>query len=303
MTSPALLPVESIPLLTAWVSRLGEDLKIRTLIIKGPLMTSQGLRGEHVSNDVDAWVDPARFADLVAALERHGWYRVFSGARHTILPQHSATLRHAKWACELDVHERIPGFFAEPGSVFDSFWERRTSAAIAGVGVSTPDRVGNAAVLAVNQVRDLHSDAGPGALEPLAAVVRGFDVEETAAWARLVAASGANQTLAPLMTLAGVSSVPGVEASPQQVEDWRVLRATQHAPASEWMVALRRARPGQWPALVWRAFWLNEVEVRQVEPGFPPGPWGLFKARLHRLSRGLKGLPAATRVILLRRER
>jgi hypothetical protein len=174
MTLPALLPLESVPLLTAWVSRLGTDLGIRTLIIKGPLMTTQGLRGEHVSNDVDAWIDPARFDEFVTALEKFGWTQVISEARHTILPLHSATMRHTKWACELDVHDRIPGFFAGLDVTFDLFWERRTSVSIAGSQAPTPDRVGNAAVLAINQVRGLRPSEGTLHLAPLAKVVTGF---------------------------------------------------------------------------------------------------------------------------------
>jgi hypothetical protein len=302
MPDPALLPEESVPLLTAWVSRLGGELGIPTLVIKGPLMTIQGLRSERSSGDADVWVDPVRFDDLVAALEGFGWYRVYTEARHTILPQHSATMRHDKWACELDVHDRIPGFFADPAETFELFWGRRTRGVLAHADVLTPDRVANAAILAVNLMRAHRPGSPMTELEPLAAVVRAFDVDEREDFASVVAASGGNHTVGPFLRLTDIPAEPGYAGSAQDQEDWRVLVTTQHAPSTEWMVALRRARPWQWPGLAWRAFWLNEKEIRLVEPQAPPGRWGLFEARCHRAWRGLQGLPAAARVVLLRRD-
>ena len=301
MPDAALLPEESVPLLTAWVSRLGADLGVRTLVIKGPLMTSQGLRAERASGDADVWVDPSRFSEFVTTLEGFGWGRVHTDARHTILPQHSATLRHQHWACELDVHDRIPGFFADPAEAFELFWSRRTAGDVAHAEVLTSDRVGNAAILAVNLMRAHQPGSATTDLEPLADVVRAFDAEQQSAFAGVVAASGANDTVGPFLRLTGISAVPGPSASPQEREGWRVLVTTQHAPSTEWMVALRRARPRTWPSLIWHAFWLNEAEIRLVEPEAPPGRWGLFLARCHRAWRGLKGLPAAIRVVLLRR--
>jgi hypothetical protein len=299
---PGLTPHESVPLLTAWVSRLGGDLGVRTLVIKGPLMSNQGLRPERASSDVDVWVDPSRFGELVVTLEGFGWRSVYSDERHTILPQHSATLRHERWACELDVHDRIPGFFADPGEAFELFWTRRTSGELAHAEVLTSDPVGNAAILAVNLLRAHQPGSETTDLELLADVVRAFDAEQQSAFAGVVAASGANDTVAPFLRLTGIPAAAGPSASPQELEAWRVLVTTQHAPSTEWMVALRRARPRAWPSLIWRAFWLNEAEIRLVEPQAPPGQWGLFRARCHRAWRGLKGLPAAARVVLLRRD-
>ena len=302
MQDAALLPEEAVPLLTAWVSRLGTDLGIRALVIKGPLMTTQGLRTERPSGDADVWVDPSRFSEFVMTLEGFGWRRVYTEARHTILPRHSVAMRHARWACELDVHDRIPGFFADPAEAFELFWSRRTSGVVAHADVLTSDRVGNAAILAVNLLRAHQPGSATTELEPLADVVRAFDAEQQSTFAGVVAASGANDTVGPFLRLTGISAVPGPTVSRQEREDWRVLVTTQHAPSTEWMVALRRSRPWAWPSLIWRSFWLNEAEIRLVEPQAPPGPWGLFLGRCHRAWRGLKGLPAAARVVLLRRD-
>ena len=115
MPEAALLPEESVPLLTAWVSRLGADLGVRTLVIKGPLMAAQGLRTERASNDVDVWVDPARFSEFTATLERFGWRRVFTDARHTILPQHSIDAASPALGVRAGRARPDPGLLHRPG--------------------------------------------------------------------------------------------------------------------------------------------------------------------------------------------
>jgi hypothetical protein len=158
-------------------------------------------------------------------------------------------------------------------------------------------------VLAINQVRGLRPSDGTLHLEPLAKVVAGFSAGERDAFAELVAGSGANETMRGFLDLCGVSPVPGVVATNRELDDWRVLVTTQYAPSSEWMVALRRTPAWCWPALAWRAFWMTEEEVRLVEPDAPPGRWGLMRARVHRSWRGIRGLGAAFRVVVLRRDR
>ena len=299
---PGLTPHESVPLLTAWVSRLGADLGIRTLVIKGPLMAIQGLRTERASNDVDVWVDPAQFAEFASALQSHGWVRRFVGDRHWIVPEHSFTMRRESWACELDVHHAFPGFFAPPQFVFEEFWDVRAPAVAAGADVIACNRVGNAAILALHGLRDLRPGPSTDDLHYLASAVKSFSPDERHALAALVAACGANQTSAQFLSLAGLSALPGLDATDEQLEDWRVLTSGHGAPSVAWLDALKKAPPWQWPTWVWRAFWLNEVELREAEPWAPRGALGLWRARLHRLRRGFQALPASIRIVLLRRD-
>ncbi len=97
------------------------------------------------------------------------------------------TLRHQHWACELDVHDRIPGFFTDPGEAFEVFWSRRTAGDVAHAEVLTSDRVGNAAILAVNLLRAHQPGSSTTDLDPLADVVRAFDAEQQSAFAGVVA--------------------------------------------------------------------------------------------------------------------
>jgi hypothetical protein len=299
----ALSVVESVPLLTAWVARLASDLGIRALAIKGPVAAQQGLREPRTSIDVDLWVDPSRHLEYCGVLEQHGWSRRFVGDRHWVLREHSFTMRHAHWACELDVHEYFPGFFAAPQSAFDHLWARRTTADVAGAPVLAVDRVGQAAVLAVHCLRDLRPGMPVHELEYLETLVRDdFDDHERADLARAVAACGANETLRPFLDAVHLAPMPGPRATAAQLEDWRVVTAGHFAPSVAWVDALRKARVREWPAVVWRAFWLNETEIRQVEPGVGSGWWGLLWGRIRRLGRGLRMLPRAVRIVVLRRD-
>ena len=72
---------------------------------------------------------------------------------------HSTTLRHPQWGCELDVHDRFPGFLAEPAEVFEALWERRTTARIAHRDVPCPDVVAHGAVAALHWLRDGWAEA------------------------------------------------------------------------------------------------------------------------------------------------
>ena len=296
-----LRPHESVVLLTGWVVRLAETIGIRALVIKGPAMAQQGLRPERESADVDLWVDPARLDDLVAALEAYGWHLRYESVRHWIVPEHSRTLRQDRWACELDVHDRFPGFFADRHDVFEALWARRTTAEVGGVEVPVSDRVGNAAILALHALRDLRPGRVADDLAFLAEVVaRDFTPAEQTALRDLVARCGANDTLAPFLETTGLEPVPGVEVSPADLEDWRILTVGHHAPSLAWVHLLRRTPWWAWPAVAWRAFWLNPIELAVSEPRVRDG-MSLTRARVRRLQRGLLLLPRAVRIVVLHR--
>ena len=127
---------KSTSLLHGVVQRVSSDVGARVLFIKGPVLTSQGLRELHPSVDVDVLVDPTRVDDLLEALATLGGAVQPPGA--FILPLHSTTLRNPRWGCELDVHNRFPGFLADPSDVFEALWERRTTVRIAHQDIPCP---------------------------------------------------------------------------------------------------------------------------------------------------------------------
>src|SRR3954451_764135 len=154
MTELAL--TEAVPLAHAGGGRGARGHDVRVLVIKGPTAMAQGLRAERVSLDVDALVDPARRGVLAAALAELGWLDENPYTSPTVLPMHSLTHRHRRWPCELDLHDRFPGFFAEPQDVFEHLWSRRSAVEVAGREIPCPDRAGQALVLALHALRDPH---------------------------------------------------------------------------------------------------------------------------------------------------
>src|SRR5262245_15615840 len=144
---------EAVPLAHVVVDRVAREHDVRVLFIKGPTAVAQGLRPERVSLDVDALVDPARRSVLAAALTDLGWVDENPYTSPTVLPMHSLTHRHTSWPCELDLHDRFPGFFAEPQDVFEQLWVRRDSVEVAGQRIPCTDRTAQALVLALHALR------------------------------------------------------------------------------------------------------------------------------------------------------
>lgn len=299
MSSYGLEPSESVPLLTAWVSRLAVDTGIRALIIKGPLMAVQGLRPTRESGDVDLWVDPAQVDRYFALLESHGWAGVVND-RPSILPPHARTLRHESWACELDLHDRFPGFFADRFEVFERLWELRTVASLAAVPVTTLARSGNAVVLALHLLRDLRAGRPANEFRFLVDSVSGFTPAERRTMTELVAACGANETMAPFLEAGDLVPLPSRAASIRDLDDWHLLTQTHGAPTVYWLHRLSRTPWRRRPALLWRAFWLSDVQIRD-EAGAEVTAWAMLRARLRRLRRGLRTLPRAVRLVLSNR--
>ena len=70
---------EAVPLLHALIARAADDLGVRVLAIKGPVVALQGLREQRTSADVDVLVHPRDLEPLVDGLVALGWRRVGEG--------------------------------------------------------------------------------------------------------------------------------------------------------------------------------------------------------------------------------
>ena len=296
MTTLAL--VEAVPLAHALVDRVARDHDVRVLFIKGPGAVAQGLRADRTSVDVDALVDPARRHVLAAALPALGWVDEHPYTSPTVLPMHSLTFRHVQWPCELDLHDRFPGFFADPQQAFETLWERRTTVRVAAQEIPAPDRAGHALILALHSLRDPHEtwrqtelhdlerrladDLGPEGLRDLAV---------------LADALGAADTAAPFLRAVGAPPIGVGSLSAADLRAWRLRTEPSDATAVSWVAELRRLPPRAWPRYLWYAAWLSEHELRLAEPNLPPGRRAAWNARLRRLRRGLTALPAAARSV------
>ena len=301
MAAPLLLTLEeSVALGHALVDRVARECGVRALFIKGLGLTQQGLRDEHLSIDVDVLVHPGDRTVLLDALAAHGWTVPVPMTGAVVLPLHSATLHHGSWMSEIDLHDRFPGFLAEPGDVFEELWRRRSTLTVAGRAIPVPEETSHALVAALHWLRD-GPDRYAERLDFLYARLRSsLSERQRHEMVELAGRTGAVRTLAPLWEALGVSDLPDEELDET---DWRIRVASQRMKSIGWVVELTSLPWRRRPARLWHALVLTEAEIRKEQPDAAPGWWGLQRARLHRLSYGVRALPQACRIVWRERRR
>jgi len=294
MTELAL--TEAVPLAHAVVDQVARDHDVRLLFIKGPTATAQGLRAERVSLDVDALVDPARRGVLAAALTELGWVDENPYTSPTVLPMHSLTHRHPKWPCELDLHDRFPGFFVGPQDVFERLWSRRSTVEVANREIPCPDRSGQALVLALHALRDPHDPTKAAELTDLIGrVSTSYDRDALRDLADLAHDLGAADTAATFLEAVGAPAVGRGSTGRADLHAWQLRTEPSDATAVSWVAELRHRPKRQWPRYLWYAAWLSDQELRVADPNLPDTRSALLGARLRRLRRGLGAVPQALR--------
>ena len=289
---------EAVPLAHALVARAAHDHDVRVLFIKGPVAAEQALRPARPSVDVDVLVDPMRRGLLAAVLDDLGWIDENPYLSPTVLPQHSLTHRHESWPCELDLHDRFPGFFADPQVVFEALWPRRTTVRVAGQDIPAPDRAGHALVLALHSLRDPHEPSRQIDLhdleQRLAGDLMSDDLRDLAALARTL---GAADTAAPFLRAVGAPPIGLGSTSAADLRVWRLRTEPTDTTAVSWVEELRHLPPRAWPRYLWYAAVLSDRELRLAQPNLPDGRTALLRARWHRLRRGVAALPNALRSV------
>jgi hypothetical protein len=289
---------EAVPLAHALVDRIAEERGVRVLFIKGPTAVEQGLRPPRASLDVDALVDPARRHLLAARLADLGWVDEHPYTSPTVLPMHSLTYRHVSWPCELDLHDRFPGCFADPHDVFERLWERRRTVNVAARNIPCPDPAGQALVLALHALRDPHDRGKAEELRELAARVSADATEASLCdLAELARDLGAADTVAPFLDRLGAPPVGRGTTDQNDLDAWHLRTMPATPTAVSWVNELRRIPWYRWPGYLWYAAMLSDVELRLADPHLPEGRGPLMRARLRRLRRGLVALPGAVRSV------
>ena len=278
------------------VARAGEESDVRLLFIKGPAAVQQGLRKPRSSVDVDALVDPARRHLLMARLAELGWVDEHPYTSPTILPMHSLACRNDAWPCELDIHDRFPGLFAEHQVVFERLWSRRVSIRLAAQEVPVADPAAHVLVLALNCLKEIHLSSRASELGQLEEWAREhLDEAELRDLSELAGDLRATETCEDFLRAIGAPESGRGSLTAKERRDWLLLVRPSDTTAVSWVEELRRLPPSAWPRYLWYAAWLSEVELRLAEPSLPPGRRALVGARMRRLRRGLRALPAALR--------
>ena len=289
-TSTPLSLGEGVLLGYALVAAVARKNDVRALAIKGPITEHHDLRPPRPSVDVDFLVDPRDARKLRAALEAAGWiYRVNTSVG--VIPQHSFTMHHPTWPCELDLHEYFPGFLADPQVVFDQLWAVSDLVEVAGTRVAAAGKLPMVLVAALHLLRDEETNAEEfSALCTRVAPL--LSDEERTDLAQLATQTGSSETLASLFDALGVPVRPS-RASRKALRLWRTRSHVLDRPSVGWTHSFLTTPVWRWPSLLRRALLLTEGEIRDAYPDLRPGWVGLWTGRGRRWWRGTTALPRA----------
>lgn len=293
MTTPLQL-AEAVPLGYAVLAQVADDVGVRMLAIKGPILAMQGLRHPRQSADIDVLVDPAGFTRLTEGLERVGWVDLGDYAVPGLVPRHAINHRHPSWPCAVDVHHWFPGFLADPASSFEVFWSRRTAVRVAGRDILALDAVAHAALAALHYLRDEGRALRAADIDALVRVIdTTWDASQKADLAKLAAATGASEPLRPLLTRLNLEVLPETQPLAVSLEEWRMRSEASVTEVLPWLVELGRLPWRRRPGFLRGALWPATETLHWVDPSHPLRGRELAAFRWQRMRRAIQALPAA----------
>jgi hypothetical protein len=293
MTSARLDQTAAVELGCALAAYVADEAGIRSLLIKGHALAAQGLRTPRRYADIDVWVAPGSVETFVSLLEERGWHERGPNWVLERVGNHSVTLVNDHWPCDIDVHLRFPGFLAPDDVVFEELWRRRTTISLGGREVTTTDRAGNAAVLALHSLRQEWNSHKEVEFEHLVGLLSADD-DLLSGVLDIAAVAGANETLAPLLARLGVSPRPGFQASERALREWSARRA-HVSRTGRWLTYFRSVPTRRLPKEILVALWPSPELYRQDHPEVPPTRGALFRGRVRRLVNGAIGMIRITR--------
>lgn len=267
----------------------------RALVVKGPSAEFHGLRDPHVSVDVDIFVDPCAVNAVLSSLASFGWHPRELSTLAKSLEQHSTSVTHAKWPCDIDVHHRIPGLLVDPSVAFDSLFSARCEMEIAGRALPIPSQ--SAAIL----IGALHALYTPNQtprhareFQRLRELAMASSDDARRDIVGLAQQLGASDTARPLL-LDLVRDLPpetGPGVDPQ-LDAWRARSAAGgHRAARIWLEAGRQPATKRARYLALSA-WPRREDLLLEHSGAGSATVVVVRLRIRRLVRGLVALPLA----------
>ncbi|WP_181065510.1 nucleotidyltransferase family protein [Rathayibacter sp. AY1A5] len=213
---------DAVHLAHALTAHLSSTHGLRTLFIKGPTAHAQGIRTRRVSSDVDVLVHPADVQRLVDLLAERGWIPRPDRPAPRAYPVHSVTLFHPQWTCDIDVHDRYPGFFAEPEEVLDVLWTSHRTVTIAHRRVAVPSPVAGAVVVALHALKDPLLARSTSELESVIGFLRGASESDREALLLLVESTRSAYPLRPVLHALGLDMPDDLAVHERRLWDLRV---------------------------------------------------------------------------------
>jgi hypothetical protein len=282
-------------------SLVGQELSVRVLSIKGPAADHHALRPARISVDADLLVEPAQFRVFCAALEARGWHERVARSTPSILEPHSRTYIHPEWPCDIDVHERFPGFFASPGAVFDELWSRREALTIGNAVVAIPSLSASAVIGALHALRNMSDPRHSGEWRAvLDALNSRFSYNQRMDFLRLAEVGRARWVLRDAIAEMSVGPVEN-DLEPDEAEAWTSnLRFGSSGGAVGWIMALRQKTLAERALLLVRAVWVPKELVPRNEESARLSTTEVLRYQMVRWQRGVR---ATARYLAARRIR
>lgn len=263
------------------VARVAEQRGIRCVFVKGPELHRQGLRERDHSGDVDVWCEPRRWVELVTALAPLGWSREPDPWWGTPVG-HSATLTPLDWGCQIDVHRRMPGMTMDDDEAFARVFDACESIRVAGSSVRVPRRDPHAVITALHAARpEIGRGIAPSGIDLATDLLRRLD-DPVAACDRLGAIPALSEALRRIVPDA---EIPPARGAPR---DWVWRDRPDRARA--YIAALGEYGLHARVSLVWRLVWPSAEVALESARRAGSAAEGPFRARLHRVLRGVRGL-------------
>ncbi|PPF69420.1 hypothetical protein C5C18_04425 [Rathayibacter tritici] len=266
------------------------DHDIRSLIVKGEGLHRQGIRAPMTSADVDLWVDPDRFDDAISLLAEMGWHRRAEALSWTLFVDHSITLVHPSWPCDVDVHRSFPGAFEADRVVFDRLWASKEELPLSDEVLLIPDSAHHLVLHALHQLRSARSASSATILAALE--VHGASLPQKGREAIRAAAVelGAQTPMAALLTAWGVPA-PAEERYRRAQALWDVRRRSDRH-TFNWLHAIASAPWHLKGTLLLRAAFPTRADLEASHPGTTTTRRRL-RLRWERTVRAVRGLPSA----------
>ncbi|WP_231481677.1 MULTISPECIES: nucleotidyltransferase family protein [unclassified Microbacterium] len=285
---PLRLP-EATLLAHALGARVAEQVSARVLSIKGPAADHHALREPRLSVDADLLVDPPAFESFCAALEAQGWHERVARSTPTILEPHSRTYIHPRWPCDIDVHERFPGFFADPADVFDELWNRREALHVGGVALTIPALVPSMMIGALHALRNMSVPRHRAEWDSIIEMLQSrLDDSGRQDFLRLADAGRSRWVLREALEIIGFGPVEN-DLSTSEADSWSSnLRFGADGGAAGWLIALRRGPMRERALTLVRAVWVPKEFVPRNEKSVPLSTQQVMRYQIQRWRRGLR---------------
>ncbi|MBF4461885.1 MULTISPECIES: nucleotidyltransferase family protein [unclassified Rathayibacter] len=266
------------------------DRGIRSLVIKGEGLHRQGIRAPMASADVDLWVEPDAFDAAVALLGSLGWRRRAEALSWTLFVDHSITLVHPSWPCDIDVHRSFPGAFEDERPAFERLWAARTDLALTEETLEIPGRAHHLVLHALHQLRNARASSSATVLAALDVYGAHLPLEERLAVRDAAVELGAQTPMSVLLESWGVPA-PAEERYRHAQALWDVRRRSDRH-TFNWLHAIASAPWRLKGGLLLRAAFPTRADLEASHPGRLTRSRRL-RLRVERTIRAVRGLPSA----------